>query len=417
MKRFLPYLIVGLMILVPTGVVLASKTVKKQTVHRSAKQKAANEKLTQELLTIMEETDNKMTFAACVECLTQLKPEREVVVPAIIRKADKMGWLRADGADDCAMIGDCLLQFLQRKHPPMMQPTNFPYGMQYPCPCPCPMPTPQAFVPPPCVAPPSPYTSYPMSQPMCPPNCQPGGSCPMPCAPPPPPTAASTWRVAPLPSADPIFVPTSGAAQDKMTVELLKILEETESKVTFALIVETLDERCDNWDLVIPTIIRKADKMGWMKAPDKDFGDKFTENLAELIGSKVKRMQKDGPASCPSTPSSYCPSEPTCQPRVTVGGCPLTGIVGSITFAAPVVAGPAVEVLTKAHCHMEVLPMPRPEAYMTPSESDPRFSQPVTYPKSALFSDPLEMLPMPHREAEVLPKPHLSYERIDGGIR
>jgi hypothetical protein len=380
MKRFLPYLIVGLMILVPTGVVLAAKTVKKQTTHRSAKQKAANEKqkaanekLTQELLTIMEETDNKMAFAACVECLTQLNPEREVVVPAIIRKADKMGWLRTDGGDDCTMIGDCLLQFLQRKHPPMMPPTNFPYGMQCPCPCPCPMAVPPGFVPPPGMVPPSPYNSYPMPQPMCPPSCQPGGSCPMPCAPPAPPTAASTWRMAPMPSAEPIFVATSGAAQDKMTAELLKILEETESKVTFALVVETLDERCDNWDLVIPTIIRKADKMGWMKAPDKEFGDKFTENLSELIGSKVKRMQKDAPASCPSTPSSSCPTEPTCQPRVMDGGYPLSRITGSITFGA---------------------------------ENDPRFSQPVTYPRNTQFYDlGKEILPMPHCDTEVLPMP------------
>jgi hypothetical protein len=382
MKRFLPLAIVALLVLVPAGVVLAAKSVKQATTtkvaHRSAKQKAANEKLIQELLTIMEETENKMTFAACVVSLTQLKPEREVVVPAIIRKADKMGWLRNDG-DDCAMIAEFLMQFLSAKHRRAtreQQYNNYAYNAPCPCPCPMPVPPPPGFIPPPGPIAPSPYASYPMPQPMCPPSCPAGSYCPapMPCPPPPaPPTGASTWRAAPASGCEvgtsigaAIGALTGNAMNDKMTVELLKILEETDSKVTFALVVEALDERCDNWDVVIPMIIRKADKMGWMKPPDKDFGDKFTQNLAEFVGSKVK-AQKSAPA-CGTAPISSCPAD--CPPPV-AGTLSSTGITGSITFDVPEASCPRTERLPMPRRSVDVAPMPRaPEVLPMPHTED-----------------------------------------------
>src|SRR5271166_4722697 len=145
MKRFLPITIVVLVVLVPVGVVLAAKSAKvkaaaSKVTHRSAKQKAANEKLAQELLEIMEATDNKATFAACLECLSQLKPQREVVVPAIIRKADKMGWLRPEAGEDWAMIGEYVVKFLPGKQNRLHnEQSNVPYAIQYPTPCPCPV--------------------------------------------------------------------------------------------------------------------------------------------------------------------------------------------------------------------------------------------------------------------------------------
>jgi hypothetical protein len=375
MKRFLPLAIVALLVLVPAGVVLAAKSVKQATTtkvaHRSAKQKAANEKLIQELLSIMEETENKMTFAACVGSLAQLKPEREVVVPAIIRKADKMGWLRNDG-DDCAMIEDYLMQFLSAKYRRAtmeQQYHNYAYNGPCPCPCPMPVPPPPGFIPPPGpVGPPSPYASYPLPQPMCPPSCPAGAYCvpPTACPPPPPPAAASTWRAAPSSGAEPTFVVTSTVpVNDKMTLELLKILEETDSKVTFALVVEALDERCDNWEVVIPMIIRKADKMGWMKPPDKDFSDKFTQNLAEFVGSKVK-AQKSAPA-CGTAPMSSCQADPQVQVPATSTG----GITGSITFEVPEASCPRTERLPMPRRSVDVAPMPRaPEVLPMPHTED-----------------------------------------------
>jgi hypothetical protein len=143
-----------------------------------------------------------------------------------------------------------------------------------------------------------------------------------------------------------------------MTAELLKILEETESKVTFAIVVETLSERCDNWDLVIPTIIRKADKMGWMKAPDKDFGDKFTENLAELVATKAKKASKDAPPASTCPPTSSCPTDPNVRQRVTVGECVGSGLVGSIGWDFEPTPRPAMELLPMPHRDAKVLPMP-----------------------------------------------------------
>ena len=118
-EAYLPLAIVALLILIPVGVVVAAKTAKTgkkaaaaaKATHHTAKQRAANDKLTHELLQIMDETDNKATFAACLECLSQLRPQREVIVPAIIRKADKMGWLRPEATDDWAMIGEYVVKF------------------------------------------------------------------------------------------------------------------------------------------------------------------------------------------------------------------------------------------------------------------------------------------------------------------
>ncbi len=295
MKRLLPFALVALLVLVPAGFVLAAKSAKAnksaetKAAHRSAKQKAANDKLIQELLQIMEETDNKMTFAACAECLTQLKPAREVVVPAIIRKADKMGWLKTEGSDDMQMIGEALMCFLPHKKNSQSTPNAYPVQM----------PAPACFALP---APPLPYpvqllpaqaqmmpASYPQPT-LCPP--------PLPCPllPPPPPSWEPGVRHS-APMTCPV-VPASTCAPtmptDKMTAELLKIMEETESKVTFEVAVATLAVRDQNWEVVIPAILRKADKMGWLKANDKE----FTNDLAELIGSKAKFVEKVTSPSC-----------------------------------------------------------------------------------------------------------------------
>jgi hypothetical protein len=387
MKRFIPFAIVAAMILVPTGVVLAAKSMKKavaaKVTHRSAKQKAANEKLIEKLLSIMEETENKMTFAACIESLAQLKPDREVVVPAIIRKADKMGWLKGDGGEECAVIGDYLMLFLshkQRRAALEAERTNMPYAIQYPCPCPMPI-APPAYVPPPgpvlpqpCPVPPSPYASYPMTQPMCSPNCPPGGFCPgpIPC-PPPPPVPASTWHAAP-PVRTEMMIVSAGttAAQDSLTTELLKILDEAESKVTFALVLEILSDRVDNWEHMIPAIIRKADKMGWMTPPSEDFQDKFVERLGEMIEAKLEKAQKATRPTCTSHGTLSCPAESKPQMKVHRGECTGSGVVGSIRLEVPQFPYPL---------EVERLPMPRCEVKVAP-------------PMSCVP----EMLPMPHVE-------------------
>ena len=297
MKRLLPFALVALLVLVPAGFVLAAKSAKAnksaetKAAHRSAKQKAANDKLIQELLQIMEETDNKMTFAACAECLTQLKPAREIVVPAIIRKADKMGWLKTEGSDDMQMIGEALMCFLPHKK--NSQSTPYAYPVQ--------MPAPACFALP---APPLPYAAvpvYPNPQPQMMPAEYPQVtfSPPLQCPLPPPGWEPAAHRAAP---ATGLYMPAMTCAPtcapalptDKMTAELLKILEETDSKVTFEVVVGTLAVRDQNWDVVVPAIVRKADKMGWLKANDKE----FTNDLAELIGSKAKFVEKVASPGC-----------------------------------------------------------------------------------------------------------------------
>jgi hypothetical protein len=306
MKRLLPLAIVALVILVPAGVVLAAKaakTKKAHTVkvsHRTAKQKAANDKLIQELLTIMEETDNKMTFAACLECLTQLKPQRDVVVPAIIRKVDKMGWLRADGGDDSRMIGEYLLQFLPSKQQRQMIEFNTSPMTQYPCQVPPPpLPAPAIYSSPPCM-PPASYPSYQIQAPMCPPAM----SCPVcpataPCPTAPACTTGSVRMNPPACTDFQIVTVMPAPAQDRLTTDLLKIIDETESKMTFAIVVQTLGQRCENWDAVIPAVIRKADKMGWLRLGDENSGDDFSKDLAEFVASKARKPQK-GASSCAS---------------------------------------------------------------------------------------------------------------------
>jgi hypothetical protein len=153
-------------------------------------------------------------------------------------------------------------------------------------------------------------------------------------------------------------------SEDHLTAELLKILEETESKVTYAIIVETLHERCDNWDHVIPVLIRKADKMGWLKVNDKTFGEKFAENLTELIAEKARKSDtahdaKAG-ATCPCPPGCTCPANVSIGVTEAVTGSFVTGVGAYI--------GGAVAA--------EAIPMPRP----------------------------MEVLPMPH-VTEELPKP------------
>ncbi len=310
MKRLLPFTLVALLVLVPAGVVLAAKAVKAKTAtvkvsHRSAKAKAANEKLVQELLTILDETDNKTTFAACCECLTQLKPPREVVVPAIIRKADKMGWLRAEGGDDYAMIGEFLDEFLPNKHRRQHEAPNnlpLPYNIQYPYPQPFPM------VPPPPPAPSSygacPVSvtgcSMPVQTAVCPCPCPNPCPCPCPC-----PCPTGAWHaVSPICNEFQIVSVASAPVQDRMTTELLKILNETESKTTFAFVVEALAGRDEHWDVIAPAIIRKADKMGWMRVPDGDkrFNDDFAESLFRVIADKVAPSEKQtAKPSCNST--------------------------------------------------------------------------------------------------------------------
>jgi hypothetical protein len=393
MKRILPITIVALIALVPVGVVLAAKSAKvkataSKVTHRSAKQKAANEKLTAELLEIMEATDNKATFAACLECLAQLKPQREVVVPAIIRKADKMGWLRPEAADDWAMIGEYVVKFLPGKSTHVHgEPNNLPYAIQsiqYPCPCPPPvMPTPsysaavfQTFQPAPVM--PNPVTL---------PVCTPPGPCvclpstcttpampatmprdcvcqPATCVTPAMPSTMPT-NPCPLPAYNVQLMPCQMVqstavkampSEDHLTSELLKIIEETESKVTFAIAVETLHERCDNWDHVIPVLIRKADKMGWLKVNDKSFGEKFAENLMELIAEKARKS--DSAQDTKVGPTCPCPPGCTCPASVSVGvGEVITGsaVIGSGACLTGTIAAEALPMPRP----MEVLPMPR----------------------------------------------------------
>jgi hypothetical protein len=372
MKRFLPITIVVLVVLVPVGVVLAAKSAKvkataSKVTHRSAKQKAANEKLTQELLEIMESTENKATFAACLECLAQLKPQREVVVPAIIRKADKMGWLRPEASDDWAMIGEYVVKFLPGKSTHgRNEPNNLPYAIQsiqYPCPCPSPvMPAPSYSTPVFQTFQPAPVMPNPVSLPVCvPPSpcvCQPGccvtapmpSTMPTPCQPP-----AYSVQVMPCQMVQSTAVKAM-PSEDHLTAELLKILEETESKVTYAIVVETLHERCDNWDHVIPVLIRKADKMGWLKVNDKSFGEKFAENLTELIAEKARKSDTAHDAKAGTT--CPCPPGCTCPANVTVGvGEAVTGsfVTGVGAYLGGAVAAEAIPMPRP----MEVLPMPR----------------------------------------------------------
>ncbi len=257
MKRLLPFTLVALLVLVPAGVVLAAKAVKAKAAtvkvsHRSAKAKAANEKLVQELLTILDETDNKTTFAACLECLTQLKPPREVVVPAIIRKADKMGWLRAEGGDDYAMIGDFLDAFLPNKNRRQHEAPNnlpLPYNIQYPYPtqfAPQPLPSAPAL-PPSYSACPVMTPGYAVSNPM----ATTVYPCPCPCPCPVPARRARNSTVSPVCNDFQIVSVASVPVQDRMTTELLKILNETESKTAFAFVVEAASAGRDEQQDVI----------------------------------------------------------------------------------------------------------------------------------------------------------------------
>jgi hypothetical protein len=145
------------------------------------------------------------------------------------------------------------------------------------------------------------------------------------------------------------------SSEDHLTTELLKILEETESRVTYAIIVETLHERCDNWDHIIPVLIRKADKMGWLKVNDKAFGEKFAENLTDLITEKARKS--DATHDAKAGPTCPCPPGCTCPANVTVGvGEAVTGF--AVTSGACLTGTIAVEAIPMPH-PMEVLPMPR----------------------------------------------------------
>jgi len=143
-------------------------------------------------------------------------------------------------------------------------------------------------------------------------------------------------------------------AQDKLTTELLKIIDETESKVTFAVVMETLGERCDNWDAVIPAVIRKADKMGWMRLNDKEFGDKFAENLAELIAAKARKPQKDAPCGAEGCGCSDCECCPACCPDRAQDVLKRSVCTGTISF----VVGGSADVLPMPRCDTEMVPMP-----------------------------------------------------------
>jgi hypothetical protein len=324
-----------------------------------------------------------MTFAACVECLTQLKPPRETVVPAIIRKADKMGWLRNDNDGDNSLIGDCLIQFLPNKQrQAWVQGMNLPTPLSYPCPPPVMPPAPAISNAPPCVIPPPPVpcVSFPVPQQVAPslgmanPVCTPPCPCPSVTGCPATPCPVPSYQaVAPMCSAVQIASVAQAPAQDKLTTELLKILEETESKTTFAIIVATLNERLENWDAVIPTVIRKADKMGWLRAGDKDCGDQFTRDLAELITGKARKADKVGccdqtpcEAGCTCPKSTAQPTEATLRMRVLVNPYDASGfgtecVGGQLRFER-VDGGAQGEYLYVVPCHGgEVLPMPRTE--------------------------------------------------------
>jgi hypothetical protein len=438
MKRILPYAIVTLAVLVSAGVVVAAKNAKTKkaadtkVAHRSSKQKAANEKLVQELLTIMEETENKTTFAACVECLMELKPQRDVVVPAIIRKADKMGWLKAD-SPETAMIGDCLFAFLpQKKH----QQTYGPGDYVYRCP-PYPAPLPPPPWPPQAMAPPAPCQSIPIAAPPCADFCPSPAVAPnpMPCCGTARNVMASTFGIASGTCANPVYVSvTQAPAQDKLMNELLKILDETESKVTFAIVVETLAERCENWDAVIPAIIRKADRMGWLKVADKDFADKFTENLVEVIMNKAK-MPERNVAPLPTPCESYgCPM-PCPAPCPKGAGLRLTVPMTlcdpccTVEYPIPVLTYPSVERLPMPHSNTEKLPMPHGNTEVLPMPSEPHGNS--GYLLNECPSDPTQHVWMLMNQSEDLRQmqwewlhfwmvdhpSHLTYDRIDGGLQ
>jgi len=240
---------------------------------------------------------------------------------------------------------------------------------------------------------------------------------------------------------NPIYVTIAppSPTQDRLTAELLKILDETESKVTFAVVVETLGERCENWDAVIPAMIRKADRMGWLKVADKDFADKFTENLVEAIMEKAKKPEKTAtplPTPCESHGCTMpCPACPNCPNgtglRITVpmmdqyeeqcqGGCDIQ-----------VLTSPSAGRLPLPHRASEVLPMPhssKTEVLPMPSESH---GDSGCYLLNEYPSDPTERMRVLMNQSEHLRQmeqewihfwtvdhpSHLTHERIDGGLK
>jgi len=130
------------------------------------------------------------------------------------------------------------------------------------------------------------------------------------------------------------------SSKDKMTQELLKVLNETESKLTFVILASALYERGENWDAAVPAIIRKADKMGWLKTndPNDEAANEIAELVAKIAVMKPKAAEtqaKPEVLPLPRCGDVECPSDATERMKMLKNQSEDSGPIGQKPIVVP----------------------------------------------------------------------------------
>jgi hypothetical protein len=138
----------------------------------------------------------------------------------------------------------------------------------------------------------------------------------------------------PCPVVDAAASHEKASASCKLAKELVAIMNETQSPDTFCVVLGCLERTKVDCEIVVPAIIRNAERMGLLKdLMSKDGPNEKQQRLCEILDTLMK-AQKTGHKTkmVKKTVPNCCSTPPAPTPCYSTGGVPVSCIGGAPTM-------------------------------------------------------------------------------------